>query len=134
MYNLTAIAIGGAVGTLLRYNLNVKVFFGALPNATLTENLLGSFLLGCFVGWVFHNVLPEWLQLGLSVGLLGGFTTMSTFAADTFSLYMLHSALEALTYILVSFFGGVLMAFIGFLIGNKLGIFTSRNKREDNIN
>lgn len=134
IYNLSSIAIGGAIGTLLRYNLNVKVFFTALPNATLVENLLGSFLLGCFMGWVFHNVISEWLQLGLSVGLLGGFTTMSTFAADTFSLYTLNSALDALTYISASIFGGIFMAFIGFSIGNKLGIFTGRNKWEDNIN
>jgi fluoride exporter len=133
IYNLIAIATGGAAGTLLRYNLNVKVFFSALSYATLTENLLGSFLLGCFVGWVFHVVIPEWLKLGLSVGLLGGFTTMSTFAADTFSLYTLHSVFDALTYVSVSFFGGVVMAFLGFLIGNRLGFFTSRSKWEDII-
>lgn len=134
VYNLTSIAIGGAIGTLFRYNLNVKVLFSNLPNATLIENLLGSFLLGCFAGWLFHNVISEWLQLGLSVGLLGGFTTMSTFAADMFSIYTVHSAPEALIYMSASLFGGIFMAFIGFSIGNKFGIITGRRKWEDSIN
>jgi len=133
IYNLTSIAIGGAIGTLFRYNLNVNVLFSNLPNATLIENLLGSFLLGCFVGWLFHNVISEWLQLGLSVGLLGGFTTMSTFAADTFSIFALNSAVDALKYLSITLFGALAMAAIGFVAGNHLGARKKNKGWEDSI-
>jgi fluoride ion exporter CrcB/FEX len=46
-YNLAAIAAGGVIGTLLRYNLNVSQLFDYMPNATMFENMAGSFLLGC---------------------------------------------------------------------------------------
>ncbi len=123
--NLSAIAIGGALGTLLRYNLNIKLFFNYMPNATIIENLVGSFFLGCLAGWLFHKMLPEWLKLGLGVGLFGGFTTMSTFAADTFSIFALNSAFDALKYLAITLFGALAMAAIGFFAGNYLG---ARNK------
>ncbi len=128
VYNFSAIAIGGALGTLLRYNLNINLFYNYVPNATIIENLVGSFCLGCLVGWLFHKMLPEWLRLGLGVGLLGSFTTMSTLAADTFSIFTLVSVFDALKYLSLSLFGGLALAFIGFAIGNMLG---ARNKTEN---
>jgi fluoride exporter len=126
--NLFAIAIGGALGTLLRYQLNIKLFFNYMPNATIIENLVGSFFLGCLAGWLFHKMLPEWLKLGLGVGLLGGFTTMSTFAADTFSIFALNSAFGALKYLSITLFGALAMAATGFVVGNYFG---TRNKCKD---
>lgn len=126
--NISAIAVGGALGTLLRHHLNVNLFFNYMPNATIVENLVGSLFLGCLAGWLLHKMIPEWLKLGLGVGLFGGFTTMSTFAADTFSIFAMHSAIDALKYLSITLFGALGMAAIGFIIGSKLGV---RNKYKE---
>ncbi len=132
-YNFAAIAAGGVIGTLLRYNLNVSQFFSYMPNATMFENMTGSFLLGCLAGWLYHRTLPEWLRLGLGVGLLGGFTTMSTLAADTFSIFNLISPTNALGYLSLTLIGGLLMVFAGFVVGSKLGSRKSFGEWEDNL-
>ena len=102
-----------------------------MPNATIIENLVGSFFLGCLAGWLFHKVLPEWLKLGLGVGLFGGFTTMSTFAADTFSIFALHSAVDALKYLSITLFGALAMAALGFAVGNCLSAQKKYKEWED---
>jgi fluoride exporter len=132
-YNLSAIAAGGVIGTLLRYNLNVSQLFDYMPNATMFENMAGSFLLGCLAGWLYHRTLPEWLRLGLGVGLLGGFTTMSTLAADTFSIFNLISPANALGYLSLTLIGGLVMVFAGFATGSKLGSRKSFGEWEDNL-
>lgn len=121
MDNFSAIAIGGAFGTLLRYHLNIKIFFDYMPNATIVENMVGSLCLGCLSGWLYHKMLPEWLRLGLGVGLFGGFTTMSAFAKDAFSIFMLNTAIAALKYLSITIFGALAMASIGFFAGSYLG-------------
>lgn len=133
-YNLTAIAFGGMIGTLVRYNLNIQVNMAFIPHATVAENLIGSFLLGFLAGWLFYNYLPEWLRLGLAVGLLGGFTTMSTMAADTFTLFTLISPVSAFLYLIVSTFGGIALAFIGFIAGSKLGSKNNTTLKEEKLN
>ncbi len=133
IYGITAIAVGGAIGTLLRYNLNVKIFSDFMPYATIFENVTGSFLLGILIGWLIHRRLPEWLRLGLTVGLLGGFTTMSTLAADTISISTMISTLDALKYISISLVGGITMAFVGFALGNMIGINKNPSGWEDNL-
>jgi fluoride ion exporter CrcB/FEX len=70
-----------------------------LPRGTVTDHLPPVGFLGCLAGWLFHSILPEWLKLGIGVGLHSGFTTMSTFAADTFSIFALNSAFDALKYL-----------------------------------
>lgn len=129
--NLSAIAVGGALGTLLRYNLNIKFFFNYMPNATIVENLVGSLFLGLIAGWLIHKMIPEWLKLGLGVGLFGGFTTMSTFAMDTVSIFALNSAVDALKYLSITLFGALAMVSIGFITGNYLGARNKSKKWED---
>jgi len=131
--NLFAIAIGGALGTLLRYHLNVNLFFDFMPNATIVENLAGSFCLGFLTGLLLHKKFPEWLKLGLGVGLFGGFTTMSTFAADTFSIFALHSSIDALKYLSFTLFGALAMAAIGFVVGSCIGARNKNKNWEDSL-
>ena len=130
---IIAIAAGGVIGTLLRYNLNVNIYYDFMPKATVIENLSGSFLLGGLAGWLFHRTLPDWLRLGLSMGLLGRFTTMSALAADTFSIFTFISAIGALQYLTLSLIGGIVMAFFGFVIGNKLGASKGFRDWEDRL-
>ncbi|MFV8827747.1 fluoride efflux transporter FluC [Alkalihalobacterium sp. APHAB7] len=117
--NLIAIAIGGAVGTMLRYTLNVYTLFVGYPIGTVIENIVGSLLLGLFTGWFLHRKPREWVKVGLGVGFCGGFTTMSTLAADSLYLYQHMSLMESAIYLSVSLFGGLTFAFVGLLLGTK---------------
>ena len=90
MNNLVFVAIGGALGASLRYGLSglMVVWFGkGFPDGTLTVNVLGSFLLGLLFSALEHGIVADlpWRSL-ISVGLLGAFTTFSTFSLDTLLL------------------------------------------------
>lgn len=119
--NIAAIAVGAALGTSLRYYLNVYTLTTGYPVGTLIENLSGSLLLGFFTGWFVYTFSKEWLKVGLTTGLCGGFTTMSTFAADSME-FLLHDAWWVLMiYLMLSILGGLACASIGYMIGQKIG-------------
>jgi CrcB protein len=85
---LTLIAAAGGVGSVLRYGVAVGAawLFGAgFPYGTLTVNVVGSLLLGFLAAALVGGpvVVDERLRMALLVGLLGGFTTFSTFAFET---------------------------------------------------
>lgn len=79
--SLLSVAIGGAIGAILRYLVGLAVAF---PIGTLTVNVIGSFLMGLAFVW-----LASRHDLGLLVmtGILGGFTTFSAFSLDILKLY-----------------------------------------------
>ena len=88
--NLLLIAIGGALGSVARYLLSTAVLrlSGTLvPLGTFVVNLVGCALFGAIVGAAEHRVAvaPE-LRAFLLIGLLGGFTTFSSYAFESFSL------------------------------------------------
>lgn len=84
------IAVGGGFGSVLRYALHVGVQRAvgvAFPFGTLLVNVLGCALIGLLAGVVAAGVpLREEVRLALTVGVLGGFTTFSTFGLETFHL------------------------------------------------
>jgi CrcB protein len=87
MYRFLLICLGGAVGTGARYLIAVgapRVLGSSFPHATLTVNVVGSFLLGVtmHVG-LSTNLMSPSLRLVLASGVLGGFTTYSTFNYET---------------------------------------------------
>ena len=90
MASLLAIAAGGAIGALLRYWVSTAtyVYLGrGFPYGTLAVNVLGSFIMGAlFVVLVERSVaVPEW-RAAILIGLLGAFTTFSTFSMETVGL------------------------------------------------
>lgn len=90
MGQLAGIMLGGALGALLRFltvNGVHQLFGRSLPYGTLAVNVLGSFLIGvAYVYFVQRALLDTPLAKGLMVGVLGAFTTFSTFSLDTFYL------------------------------------------------
>lgn len=84
------VALGGAIGASGRYGLGLWVdqnTSGNVPFATLSVNILGSFLMGLLVAWLaVKSGGTEGLRLLLGVGLLGGFTTFSSFSLDAVTL------------------------------------------------
>ena len=81
------IAIGGASGSVLRYVLYTRIdqfHSSALPIGILATNVIGSFMMG-LLAWVFthHIEVAHEHRMAILVGVLGGFTTFSTFSHDT---------------------------------------------------
>ncbi len=89
MQSVTFVALGGAVGASLRYlaGLGIVRLVGhtSFPVAILTVNVLGSFLMGVFVVLAAHRGLTHLSPLVMT-GMLGGFTTFSTFSLETVNL------------------------------------------------
>ena len=88
---------------------------------TLTVNILGSILIGFFLGiFVNSDLLNTNLKLFLVVGFCGGFTTFSSFTNENFILLQNGQFLTAFVYILGSVLVGILSVYIGYLISNLL--------------
>jgi CrcB protein len=119
-----AVALGGAVGALSRYGLDrvierrsVSVF----PWSTFTINVTGCLLIGAVVAaLVDRHQASAWLRVGLTVGLLGGYTTFSTFGQETLGLLEADRLAVAALYSLGSLALGVLAVYVGTLVGRAL--------------
>jgi CrcB protein len=100
-----AVALGGASGALLRYGLMLGL--GGLSGrvfylVTLFINVSGSFVLGVLYGLGQRRGLPAWMTGLLGVGVLGAYTTFSTFAVEIVRLLQADRPLEAVLYVLLS--------------------------------
>lgn len=84
LYNFLMVGLGGALGSLLRYGISVYVQIPTFPLATLCVNIIGTFTLGLLTGYFTKRNRSVPLLLG--TGLCGGFTTMSTFTAESVRL------------------------------------------------
>ncbi len=93
---LSQVALGGAIGAVLRYLTGLALAF---PFGTLAVNVVGSFLIG--VLWVALADRGAWAAL-LITGVLGGFTTFSAFSLDTLRLVETGRAPMAALYVLAS--------------------------------
>ena len=117
------IALFGAIGTLARYGLQGVVQIrmgGAFPYGTLLINLSGCFLLG-LIGQLTLNrmLISSDLRMAISVGLLGGFTTFSSFGWETAKMLEDGEWLRAGTYVSASVVAGLLLSVAGIRLANK---------------
>jgi CrcB protein len=116
-------ALGGALGALGRWGLAEALPHspGAWPWSTLAVNLLGCLLIGILLAVLLAR-FPDspWLRPFLAVGVLGGFTTYSTFAVDVVRLAEAGHGGLAAGYVLVSVLGGVAAVLAGLLATRAL--------------
>jgi CrcB protein len=112
------VAIGGAAGALARYGIGRLVDPGSLPWVTVGINVAGSFLLGFLVATAVW--FPREIRIALAVGLLGGFTTFSTFSVDVFLELESGDAARAAMLVAASVGFGVGAAASGYFIGRRL--------------
>lgn len=115
--NVLAVGAGAAVGAILRYVLGAWVVArlgGAFPYGTLLINLVGCLLIGVVLTLAAEHVpFPEPVRLLLVTGLLGGFTTFSSFGYETYSLILRGQWPAALAYVTASVAGGLLLVAAG---------------------
>ena len=112
------VAFGGALGAVARYatGLLLKTTSG-FPWATLSVNIFGSLLMGVVIGWLSRQSTPnEALRLFLAVGILGGFTTFSTFSLETLQLLEQGEWRTAFLYLLLSLLTCVVGAGAGVML------------------
>ena len=118
-----AIAAGGALGSIARHGVNVLVHgrwpLLRFPLATLIVNVLGCLVIGVLAGLVMSDRITlrfYWREF-LFVGILGGFTTFSTFGLDTLTLARAHSTSAAMWNVAGQVVLGLLAVRLGMLIG-----------------
>lgn len=111
--NLLAVALGGALGTALRFGLVLPFGF-----STIVINLVGSFVLGLLVAGVWTKPsTPEWVKAGIGPGLLGSFTTLSGLLLIGFTSEDMTSGVFLIFLGLVT---SLLAALIGIFAGTKM--------------
>lgn len=124
MQQLLAIAGGGAIGAVFRYGMSNGVYrlLGRdFPYGTLVVNVLGSLLMGLFfVLLVERMAASAELRLALLVGLLGSFTTFSTFSIETIALFDAGIPFKAILNIVLSVVLCLSATWLGMSLGRQL--------------
>ena len=121
---ISSVALGGAIGAVLRHQMGrgMTHWLGvqavtAFPWATLAVNVVGSLAMGLLAGFLArHGQGGEHWRLFLGVGLLGGFTTFSSFSLEMMMLIERGQALQALTYALISVLAGLTALYVGLIV------------------
>lgn len=117
------VALGGAIGATFRYGTGVLLIkpTGLFPWTTWWINLLGCFLAGVFFALSQkYPVLQNEARLFLMVGILGGFTTFSSFGLETFQLLRHGQSVLAFSYALSSLVFGVIVLGLGYYLFQTL--------------
>jgi len=113
-----AIGIGGFIGAILRaYTAGVvnHAFKHDIPFGTIAVNLIGSFILGSLIGLIqFSAIQNPYLKSLLTTGMMGAFTTFSTFAVESFFLMKNGLIMESLVYISLNVIGSIVLAAAGY--------------------
>lgn len=124
MMQVLAIATGGAIGSVLRYAVSTGVYSlvgRAFPYGTLVVNVVGSLVMGLlFVLFVDRMAVPEIWRMAVLVGLLGAFTTFSTFSIETLNLLQSGDYSRAFFNITLSVFLCIGATWVGFRIGRLI--------------
>lgn len=121
MQSFVLVALGGAIGSMLRYAASLlvgRVWTGPFPLATLLVNVAGSLAMGLLIG-LLARFAPAWhaeARLFAAVGVLGGFTTFSAFSLDAVGLLERGQFGPALVYVALSVALCLLALYLGLMI------------------
>lgn len=125
MREIMLVFFGAGIGGVLRFVLGSLVYSVTgrnFPYGTLVINLSGSFIMGFLFVLItqrYTNLAP-YLIAFILVGILGGYTTFSSFSIETLRLFQDGKIAYAFTNVLVSTIGGILLAWAGYISAQKL--------------
>ncbi|MFZ4056595.1 MAG: fluoride efflux transporter CrcB [Ferruginibacter sp.] len=113
------VAFGGALGSIARYGLSLLLNGKSFPWATLSVNIVGSFIIGVVaaIALANENFNNQW-RLLLATGICGGFTTFSAFTLENLQLIQEGKWLQMATYTSLSLLGGLIAVWLGYKIGS----------------
>ncbi len=109
MNSYFAVAIGGAIGATLRFAISEWM---GTPQSTLLVNALGSLILGICMAALANDLISKEMTLFIGTGILGAFTTMSTFSVETIEIWN-DDQTRAIGYVLLTMVLCPLLAFTG---------------------
>ena len=122
--NFVVVAIGAMIGGLLRYGVSLSFSSnttGAFPWSTLAINVIGSFLLGLVMQFAGErHLIGDSAKLFLTIGVIGSFTTFSTFSYESLSLFQSGEVLRGVTYITASNIFSICAAYGGYTLGKAI--------------
>jgi len=121
---IALVALGGGIGALVRYLtalITARLWGETFPWGTLAVNLAGCFLIGVIYAFgVEAGAVGPRARLFVMTGLLGGFTTFSTFSLETSTLLMQGAGWEASLNLVGNVVGGLMLFMAGLIIGRIL--------------
>ncbi len=127
MKELLLVGVGGAIGSVVRYLVGIaiiRVMGVAFPFNTLFVNVVGSFIMGVVIAALVKLDLPPayatQVRLFVAVGLLGGFTTFSSFSADVATLWERASYAECALYVAASVTLSIVSVFLGLYLVRRV--------------
>lgn len=121
--NTLWVGLGGAIGSIARYHLGLWLNrpAGSLPWGTVAVNLVGSFLIAALLELALrHEGITPTMRLALATGVLGGFTTYSTFNQETLRMAQEGTWAAAVAYVAITLLGGLAAGVAGWSIGRAL--------------
>ena len=120
---ILGVALGGALGASARYGLDrliERLSSAVFPWSTFSINITGCFAIGVVsAALVDRHHLPAWVRIGLVVGVVGGYTTFSTFAQETLDLADIHHVAVAFAYVVASVGVGLAAVYAGTALGRQ---------------
>jgi CrcB protein len=122
VHPVVAVALGGGVGSALRYVAGKAAASAGLEShlATAGVNVVGALALGFLTGWFATSNSSDAVKLGLTTGLLGGFTTFSTFMVESSSLFEDGRIAAGTFNLLLPLTLGIGAAMLGLSLGRSL--------------
>ena len=110
------VGVGGAIGSMLRYAVALININNLFPYHTLIVNVIGSFLIGIFLGLLSKNTITNDGWKLLATGLCGGFTTFSAFSLEGFELLQQKRYETFLLYFLLTIIFGLAATWLGYTL------------------
>ncbi len=121
MKQLFLVFLGGGLGSIMRLIINRLIPSESFPYSTLTVNMIGSFLIGLVISYLIDsNMLKSDYYYFLVVGICGGLTTFSAFSIENFNFIKSNEIFNSFIYIFISVSLCIGLAYLGFLIMNKI--------------
>lgn len=126
MKSVLIVALGGAIGSVLRYLLSAWTLHHAVnwrfPIGTFAVNIIGCLMVGILAGLIVkHHFFSPEVRLFLFTGIAGGFTTFSAFGMETFYLLRRDEVLIAGSYVISSVVVGLVVLWVGFSLSTIRG-------------